>query len=303
MPPTPAITPPENACSLIATRLGGYEYIKPLLFVDPDCESPELAPIKTAISQTIDAFKRNGDIISASVYVRVFAHGEWTGVNLDERYHPGSLFKVPILIAYLRMAETSPGLLDKSFVFEPPKDKVMPVQNYVSNSVKPGQKYTVRELLRHAVTYSDNNAYWLLTQHLDAKILENLFIDLGIGIPVPDATDGLIVTSARDYSAFMKTLFNSTYVTPELSEFGMSLMGECSFKEGFAKGLPQDVKVAHKFGEWDNTQTFELHESGVVYLQNKPCLITIMTKGADRSKLPPVISALTNTIYRRLNGD
>lgn len=289
-------------CEVTSTRMGGFEYVKPLLFVEKDCESPNLKPIKDKLSQQIEEFKKNGDILSASVYLRVFDHGEWTGVNINQAYHPGSLFKIPILIAYLRMAESDPGLLDRIYLFERPKGKVWPVQNYLADTIQEGKRYTVRELLRYAVAYSDNNAHYVLSQHLDEKVLEDLFIDLGLGLPVRDEEDGLIHISAKSYSAFMKTLFNSTYLNPKLSDFAMSLMGECSFKDGFIQGLPANTKVAHKFGEWDNTQEFELHESGVIYVQNRPYLLTIMTKGKSRARLPLVISNLTKTVYKEMLG-
>ncbi len=289
-------------CEVTSTRIGGFEYIKPLLFVEQNCESPNLRYLKDALAQDIEGLKNNGDIISASVYVRVFDHGEWTGVNVDKSYHPGSLFKIPILITYLRMAQSHPGLLDQTYLFELPKDKILPPQNFTAETIQPGKRYSVRELLRYTVTFSDNNALYVLNQHLDNKTLENLFLDLGIGLPVRNEEDGFVQISAKDYSAFMKTLFNSTYVNPELSEFAMSLMGESSFREGFVQGLPPHTKVAHKFGEWDNGQYFELHESGVIYVQNRPILVTIMTRGGNRSRLPVVISNLTKRVYKEMLG-
>lgn len=293
-PPLPA------HCRVTMARLGGYEYVKPLLFIDRECESKRFAPVKTAVSQAFEQLKAAGIIASASVFVRDFEQGDWMGVNENEPYRPGSLFKVPILMAYMRMAEDHPALLDKSFVFELPKDKVLPPQNYVSGSIKTGQKYTVRELLRYAVSHSDNNAYWLLTQHLNATVLENMFIELGVGLPIPDESDNQFRTTAKSYSVFINTLYNSSYTAPRYSEFAMSLLGESSFKEGFVAGLPPGTKVAHKFGEWDDGQIFELHESGIIYIENKPYLVTIMTRGASREKLPPAIGAITRTIFEGL---
>ncbi len=79
------------SCEVTSTRIGGFEYVKPLLFVEQNCESPNLRYVKDALSQEIDRLKKAGDIISASVYVRVFDHGEWTGVNVDKNYHPCSI--------------------------------------------------------------------------------------------------------------------------------------------------------------------------------------------------------------------
>lgn len=301
--PSPASVRTESVpCELNSTRLHGYEFIRPLIFVDPSCESPNLAGIKGKLSEQINQFKADGVLQNASVYLRTFNSGEWTGVNINTRYHPGSLLKVPILIAYLRLASADPSVLDRKYTFEKPKDKELPVQNYKSKTLQEGQAYTVRELLKYAISYSDNNAHYLLSKHLDNKVLEKVFIDLGIGVPTADPADGLIWISPREYSAFMKTLFNSSYLNPDLSEFALSLLNQTTFEQGLTAGVPKGTKIAHKFGEWDDTRSFELHESGIIYIDNKPCLITIMTKGSQRDSLPRVISALTATIYSELKG-
>lgn len=305
--PAPALSAPETSppltnCKLTTARLGGYEYVRPLLFVDRECESPRFAPVKRSVSQAINRLKASGEIVAASVFVRDFDQGEWMGVHENDPFHPGSLFKVPILMAYMRMTDDDADLLDRSFTFNPPKDKALPPQNYVSESIEPGKTYTVRQLLRYAISHSDNNAYWLLTQHLNSTVLENMFIELGLGLPIPDESDNQLRTTAKSYSVFIKTLYNSAYLGKRRSEFAMSLLGESSFKEGFVAGLPPGTKVAHKFGEWDDGQTFELHESGIFYIENRPYLVTIMTRGDARAKLPAAVGNLTRTLYEALKN-
>jgi len=238
-----------SPCGITVTRVFGYNYTKPLLYFDQNCESANLATVKTAVGELIRTFKESGDITSASVYLRVFEQGEWTSLNEKETYHPGSLYKVPVMIAWLQMAENTPGLLDKEFLFELPKDKVLNKQNYISASIESGKKYTVRELLRYMISHSDNKAHWLLSKFIDVKVMDDVFLNLGLGLPMPGDKGSTVQVTAKNYSIFMKTLFNSSYLTPQYSEFALSLLGDCSFKEGFAKGLPVGTKVAHKFGE------------------------------------------------------
>ena len=298
-PPPVEQAPP---CDLASRRLSGYEFVRPLLFVDPTCESAQLASLKHSLVQKIGDLKADGAVEDCSVYVRVFEHAIWTGVNIDAPYHPGSLFKLPNLIAYLRMAQTDPTVLERSYVFHSPKGKEWPVQNYLGPTLQEGQSYTVSQLLKYSVAYSDNKAHYVLTQHLDNQVLERVFIDLGIGVPLPDESDGLMRISARDYSVFMKALYNSSYLNPQLSEFALSLLSQSNFENGFLRGLPHNSKVAHKFGEWDNTETFELHESGIIYIKNGPILLTIMTRGKKREDLPRVIATLTQAVYTELLG-
>jgi beta-lactamase class A len=79
----------------------------------------------------------------------------------------------------------------------------------------------------------------------------------------------------------------------------LKLLNECNFKDGLQKGLPAEVNVAHKFGEWGDTKSniHELHETGIVYLNSNPYLVTIMTRGTNPKDLSLEIGKISRTIY------
>jgi beta-lactamase class A len=265
----------KQVCHPASVRIRNYKYVKPLLFSDRLCETDHFLDMKMAANEAVNAFKASGDISSASIYLRDFDNGEWMNLNPYETYHPASLFKVPIMIAIMRMAEKQPGLLDKELLFNPPKDLNLPTQNYRSKSIEAGKKYTIRELLQYMISYSDNKANWLLKDFMDAKTYNDMFVDFCLGLPLPDQKPEEIQISAKDYSVFMRTLFNSTYLQPENSELAVSMMAACDFEDGFMKGMPAGTKMAHKFGEWDNHQEFQLHESGIIYTSRRQVLCMI----------------------------
>lgn len=291
----------ELNCEVTSFRREGFDFTKPLLYVETSCEAPEFLPLKNTLKASIAAFKAANDITTASVYVRDFEHGRWTGVNETAGYFPASLSKVPLMISFLRKAKNNPAFLAHQFVFTPPPPGVLPVQNYKSNSIVAGKKYSVRDLLHYMIVNSDNNATWLLKEKAEPGAYDKVFIDLGVAIPQPDQ-DSIVRISARDFSVFFRALYNSSYLDPEQSEFALSLLSQTEFKDGFVKGLPPGTKVAHKFGEWDNGVDFELHESGIFYWEGKGYLMTVMTRGKDRAKLPNVISNLAGTIQKFIAG-
>jgi beta-lactamase class A len=57
----------------------------------------------------------------------------------------------------------------------------------------------------------------------------------------------------------------------------------------------------HKFGEAGDANEKQLHESAIIYLDNNPYLLTIMTKGNDMKKLPDVINQISALIYQNMN--
>jgi beta-lactamase class A len=290
-------------CEVMAMRMGGYKFVRPLLYVDKACESPELIGVKAEIEKTIALYAQKDKVTSVSVFLRDFDHSNWVSINDEALYYPGSLYKIPVLFAWLHRADKDPGLLSKTFLFDGIKNGTLPVQNYIpGKSLEKGKYYTLRDLLEIMIVHSDNQAQWLLNQNLPKGAIEQSFVDLGIGIPIPASEDNRIRISARQFSTFMKALVNGSYLSLENSEFALNLLSQCSFQEGMLRGLPAGTKVAHKFGEADNEQIFDLHETAIIYIKNRPYLLTILSRGTERKVLPGLLEAITRTTYNQITN-
>jgi beta-lactamase class A len=101
----------------------------------------------------------------------------------------------------------------------------------------------------------------------------------------------------------MRSIYNAGYLNVEDSEFAGNLLSQCDFKAGIVQGLPANTIVAHKFGESGNQAMKQLHESAIVYLKNKPYLLTIMTKGKDNAKLSQFLGELSKSVYTDMAAD
>lgn len=273
-------------------RLNGYKLIKPLVFAEPLEESSKYSDIKTKLTDFIEQLKSQQKLISASVYLRDFDQGEWMCINDTEKYYPGSLIKVPGLITYLKMAEKNPNVLEKKLTFYA-SDKSIPNQTFNSKQIESGKPYSIRQLLKYMISYSDNNATYLLNKNADLKAFHQLFEDLNI----PKLSSSNSKITAKNFSVFFKVLFNASYLNREYSEYAVELLEECDFKLGLVKGLPVNTVVAHKFGEMGDETTRQLHESGIIYINSTPYLLTIMTKGYDIKELPEIIAEISKLVY------
>ena len=284
-------------CTYDIKRLNGYDYIKPLMFVDNECESEDLFAVKQRINSLIDQFKGSGDLISASVYLKSYSPNGWIGINENEKFSPGSLMKVPVLITFLKMNEKKSGILDKVLLY----DHVL-VSNknavFISNQIQLGHKYSVRELLTYMIAYSDNNATNLLNTIIDVTTFQKIFADFGL--EVPDWKSNNYPISSKDYSLFMRALYNGSYITNEDSEFATELLTHSDFKDGLIKNLPGYLKKAHKFGEGGTNTEPELSESALIYLENRPYLLTVMTKGKNNKTLAQIISQISDLVYQSM---
>ena len=287
----------NSDCAVKVKRLNGYDFIKPVLFVDKACESDKLNPIKQKVTALIDEYKRLGDITSATLYLKEYSGNEWIGINNDEKFLPGSLMKVPELISILKMEEANPGFLNKQLTYEKAFD-VNKKPKYLSKSIQLGHSYSVKELLDYMIIYSDNNAASLLFNNMNLSTFKKVFTDMGL--EAPDLTAQNYPITAKDYSIFMRILYNSSYLSNKHSEYATELLGKCDFKEGLVSGFPSSVRAAHKFGESGDPLHQELGESAIVYLDNNPYVLTVMLKAKEQTKLPGIIKQISELVYQNL---
>ncbi|MCD6011322.1 MAG: hypothetical protein K0Q79_1184 [Flavipsychrobacter sp.] len=281
------------------TTQKGYSFIQPLLKANQESESEELKPLKIRVANIIDDNSKTGILSGASIYLFSLSDGKWMYINPDEKCHPGSLMKMPMLLTYLREADRNPEILNKKYSFS--SGQKVPAQTFTSSMrMEAGRPYTVKELLRYMAAYSDNNATKILNENANVPEFVRTFTDLNMA--EPNVSDRYYEISAKNASEFLLVLYYATYISKSNSEFAMQLLSECDFKEGIVKGLPANVKVAHKFGEWGDNRVnvHEMHEVAVVYLQDKPYLLTVVTKGSNSKDLANIISTVSKTVYDEL---
>jgi hypothetical protein len=118
--------------------------------------------------------------------------------------------------------------------------------------------------------------------------------------------------TAKDFSYFLRVLYNSTYLKKDLSEKALELLNTVDFKDGLVAGVPNNITVAHKFGikgdfaNNDKNQVVnrELHDCGIVYHNQRPYLVCIMTKGnSSLQDSESVLKNISSMIYQAVDKD
>lgn len=282
--------------------------IQPILYVE--IESKQLlSPLKSKINDYLDSKKQAGAYTSASVYLKDIQAGVYININPDSLYDPASLMKVPLLMIYLKQAETNPQLLKKTFVFTQQAQNST-VALIKDKSLVVGKSYTVQELLYHMIVYSDNESFWILYDHFGEDIFKEL--DKKLTIPANydiihySKTDKHFIANVNSMAYYFMVLYNASYLTKTASKYALDILTKSTFKEGIAKGIDPNVLIAHKFGErtlsyyvgnkLKNLQT-EFHEFGIVYLKNRPYLLGVMTRGQQSNELQSIVSDISKMVY------
>ncbi|MFN4254221.1 MAG: serine hydrolase [Saprospiraceae bacterium] len=291
-----------DTCPPHPVRRNDRKLIRPLTAVETPCLSTRLDPLRQEIAEVLAGFKNDGTVTEASVYLEDLERNEWTAVNEKLQFQPSSLIKVPVMMAFCRMAERTPGLLDAKIVAQLPSGTAPIPQTFGSKSITLGQTYTLRELLRYVISYSDNTATVITNNYVDIPTVERVFTDLGLS-KFNFFDKSSFYMTAKDYAVFLRAIFNATYLSETDSEFAADLMSQCDFDKGFRQVFPANARLFHKFGEGGDQNRGELHEAGVVYLNGSPYLLVVMTRGKSVQKLPKVIQSVAKAVNDALGSN
>ena len=296
-----------SGTKLIRENSTDYKLINPLLLaINVGSEkSPEYKKLTNNLTDYVNKKISDKKAENISIYFRDLNLGLWSGVDEDHMYSPASMMKVVILVESLRIAESDPSFLDKQVYVTPNSIGFNSIQSYQpKKSINAGDTYKVRDLISFMIDYSDNNATAVLYSLIGDDKLSTFLKELEL--PQPKSMDSDFL-SPRLYSRFYRVLYNSTYLSPKVSEEALKILSQGDFPYGINSGIPKDIVVSQKFGErtvndpLGNLIDRELHDCGIIYLPNKPYFLCVMTKGKDLSDLQSVLQDVSKTVWDDLS--
>jgi beta-lactamase class A len=287
-------------------KLSGYQFISPLI----DVELPEgynvrhePIPFKYKIKNFVDQQIKSGKVREMSVYFRDLSDGPWFGINEKEKYDAASMMKVPTMIAWLKRAEKDPALLQRKLTFNENTCPCPPQDIKPADTLKHGASYTIEELLRYMICFSDNKAMWLLHREIPDEEYGRIMTSMDV---TNDPSEGHNFVTVHGYSGFLRILYNASFLNKEMSEKALQLLSFQDFPYGLTAGVPKGVKVAAKFGEYVDDKypgLHQLHEFGIVYHPKGPYILGILTRGNNLAKQAEILKNVSEIVYNSVTGD
>ena len=246
------------------------------------------------------------------------ADGEQVFIKGDERIHPASTMKVPVMMEVFRQAEEGTLALDgrirlkndfesiadgSRFALKVADDSELTLYRHL------GEERTVRELVRLMITESSNLATNLLIERVTAARVSELMRSMGAG-------DVRVLRGVEDNRAFERGLNNETtarglatilrqlaarrVVSVKASEEMLAILRDQKFNEGIPAGLPAGVPVAHKTG----SITAIAHDAAIVEPRGRsPYVLVVLTRGIkDPAKAHELIARVSRAVYEHTLG-
>lgn len=264
---------------------------------------PEYEEFEGTLGTWIDSQKQAGVIADGAVYFRDLVGGPWFGVREDAEFIPASLFKVPVMMAVLRAAQDLPTLLAQQVIMSGSYTGLTNVE-HPDESLKPGQPYTVDQLLDKMIIYSDNASADMLKdlmQSIDetGNSISTIYQQLGM---YSAATEHRL--TVKNYASLFRILFNGRYLTPAMSQKALDLLSKSAYKDALVAGVPSGTVVAHKFGIRDvpGEPLKQFHDCGIVYYPGRPYVLCIMTRGTSTANGIEFIREVSKRVYEQVDA-
>jgi len=286
-------------CFFILDACEKKELINPLV---KENKFHEIQPFKSKLEKVILNEISTDMISSASVFFYSLSDGMSFGINEDVKMPPASLLKVPLMMVWYKEAEKDSEILNKKLVYKKNvfgDSLVMNIKDL--EPLENDKSYTVEKLIEHMIEWSDNDAMVALFNGLDKKKLYKEFYSLGINLPKDLSSDDFRI-SAKKIAAIFRVLYNASYLNEENSERALAHLSKTEFHWAIEDGVPEDVIVAHKFGErsFGDSNIKYLHDCGIVYNERFPYILCIMTTGYNLNRQAVSIKRISKFVYEEI---
>ncbi len=228
------------------------------------------------LREKLQGYEGKGDY-TISIYFEYLPTGANIAVNKDEKIWPASLIKIPVAMAALKKVEEGKWKLHNELVI---LDQDKDSEFGEMYKLPTGTSMSIKRLLEESLINSDNTAHFILLRNLEGEELEEVFVHLGMD----DVIDTLKRDNKKDsdvdnritakrYSIFFRSLYNSTYFTHENSKLFLDILSRAP-KEYLSLGLPSDIAFVHKTGIRIDEKV--MADSGIVYVPGRPYILTVM---------------------------
>ncbi|HVA67399.1 MAG TPA: serine hydrolase [Elusimicrobiota bacterium] len=220
-----------------------------------------------------------------AIYLQDLKSGAVWAYHPDETFRAASLIKLPLMVAVFYKIKDGGLSLDQRLVVT--RDN----RTGGSGTIKwspDGTSFTVRDLLIHLISESDNTAANMLLNAVGVGYAQQKFREMGLvhtcihraGMSLRSgriADDNY--TTAREMNMLLTKIYRGQLVSPEASRMMLDILRyKKDVASRLAKGLPWGWVIAHKTG----LERRACHDSAIFFTPYGDYTLTVLT-GQNRS--------------------
>jgi beta-lactamase class A len=241
-----------------------------------------------------------------AIFLKDMKSGRTWTYHPDDLFPAASLIKVPVMICVFEKIHDGEVALSDQLTLRR--------HNRVggSGSLKwrpDGSKFTVRELLQHMISESDNTATNMLIELVGMGYLQQEFPKIGL-LYTGIYPDGMSLkssrvahenyTTAREMTMMLDKIYHGEYIDTHASALMLDILKhKKAVASRLAKGLPRGWEIAHKTG----LLRMACHDSAIIFSPEGDYAITVLTgQNPDYHSAKDFITGLARITFRHYGG-
>ena len=205
----------------------------------------------------------------------------------NEVFPQASSIKIAVLAELYRQAQEGKLKLTDTYAFNA-ADLV--ADSPLMSSLTPGvTQVSLRQLAAMMIVASDNSAANVLIDRVGMENINSLLDSLGLThirvrrkmMDLKAASEGREnVATPSGMAVLLEDLYRGTILNKQLTDEFFNILSTKKMDSFLALDLPEDLKVANKSGILEGVR----NDSAVVFLQNRPYIICVMTTYLHRER-------------------
>lgn len=210
------------------------------------------------------------------IYIKNLKTGEQFTLRDEEKFDPGSLYKLKVMVLVYEKIKTGSLKEDETLAadiaqlnkfFEIPDD----VAEFTTGSIN----FSIKSALEQMITISHNYAALALTKRIDGK-------------------DLAAPTTPKELGLFFEKLYKGELIDKEYSQKMMELLKKQTINDRIPKYLPKETVVAHKTGD---IGYFE-HDAGIVFTQKGDYIFVALSESNMPDAAGDRIAKFSEAVYK-----
>ncbi|MGD6875673.1 serine hydrolase [Bacillus infantis] len=254
--------------------------------LDSDASASQKQSIQSSLGTNLDAYikTQRGSI---AVHYYDLESGEQYGYNSKKAYKAASTIKLPLALYVMELADQGKLKLSDKLVY---RSYHYYGGSGITQKDKIGSSYTIQELLRRAMVYSDNIAFIMLREKVGRLNFTSYIKSIGGTYAYPG---GQNLTSAYDLALYSKRLYEFS----KKSSNG-KLLVEYLKNTVYNTTIPAGIKntpIAHKVGMIPMDL---IYNDAAIVFADKPYALAVTTSGINYQHSQQVIAKIAAIVHQ-----
>lgn len=224
------------------------------------------------------------------LYVIDLSTGAETGVLSDHIFMAASTYKLPMVMYILNEVAAGRASLDEKLTYT--KEEWVDGAGLLKQTVKEGDKATIRQMVELAIQESDNIAAEMLLRRFRSAAMWEYLRSLGGSQFYYDAeTYG---TTPHEMAGYLAALYRGEGIAdPALTAYLLNLLTHTAWDDRIDAGVPAGVPVAHKVGTWDGV----INDAALVLLPERPYVLVFYSDGINWDNALVISAEVSRFVY------